>query len=216
MDYSHILWDFNGTILNDVEIGIEAINVLLAEEGLPLLESAEAYREKFRFPIEEYYRSVGLDFSKAPYSEYAHRWIGEYRAREKEAPLCPGAKEALEYVKALQIPQILFSATEKEMLLRQVAELEIGDCFDEILGAENIYAVGKIALGRQWAERIRPANGVLIGDTEHDALAAAEMGVDCILIANGHRTAEQLRATGCPVYPDLFALLKDWRKKSDA
>ncbi len=211
MKYSHILWDFNGTILNDVDIGIEAINVLLAAEGLPLLTDRETYREKFCFPIEEYYRNVGLDFSKTPYSVYAHRWIDEYRAREKTAPLCDGAREALEYIKALQIPQILFSATEKEMLTQQVSALGIADYFETVLGADNVYAEGKIPIGKRWIASVRPRKALLIGDTEHDALAAAEMGVDCVLIANGHRAPEQLRRTGRPVYPDLFRFMDEMK-----
>lgn len=211
MDYSHILWDFNGTLLNDVEIGIEAINVLLAAEGLPLLTDREVYREKFRFPIEAYYQSLGLDFSKTPYSVYAHWWIDEYRAREKTAPLCEGAREALEYIKALQIPQILFSATEKEMLTQQVTALGIGAYFETILGADNIYAEGKIPIGKRWMETARPRKALLIGDTEHDALAATEMGIDCILIANGHRSPEQLRHTGRPIYPDLFRFMNEMK-----
>ncbi|HBL83341.1 MAG: hypothetical protein A2Y17_05365 [Clostridiales bacterium GWF2_38_85] len=51
MKYTHIIWDFNGTILNDVDAGIKSINTLLARRQLPLLESVDAYKNIFTFPI---------------------------------------------------------------------------------------------------------------------------------------------------------------------
>ncbi len=206
MKYSHILWDFNGTILDDVGIGIESINVLLRSRNLPPLRDREEYQRHFRFPIEEYYRSVGFDFSKDPYDLLAHEWIAQYRAREHTAPLFPGAKQILGYIKERNVPQILFSATQREMLLQQIAALGIGDCFDAVLGADDIYAAGKIPIGKAWVESALPHRALLIGDTEHDAEAARQMGIDCILIAQGHQSEETLRRTGCPVLQNLSFL----------
>lgn len=203
MTYSHILWDFNGTLLDDVGIGMEAINALLGRRGLPLLRTRAEYHRHFRFPIEEYYRSVGFDFSKDSYDALAHEWVAEYRIREAAAPLCLGAKEGLEYIKAQNIPQILFSATQRQMLTEQVSALGIGPYFDEILGNDNIYAAGKTEMGHRWAERVRPRRALLVGDTEHDARAAASMGIDCVLIAQGHQSSATLSATGCSVFESI-------------
>ena len=208
MDYSHILWDFNGTVLDDVSVGIEAINALLRRRGMKPLESKEEYRHHFRFPIEDYYRSVGFDFSKDPYDVLAHEWVREYRMREHEAPLHGEVSETMDYIKSLGIPQILFSATQKTMLLEQVKALGLEGNFEEILGSDNIYAEGKVSLGTAWVQRVRPRRALLIGDTEHDAFAARTMGIKCVLIAQGHRSAADLSATGFPV----FSSLKVWRK----
>ena len=61
MKYTNIIWDWNGTLLNDTELSIKCINTLLKRRSLPLL-SAEQYREVFGFPIREYYQRIGLDF----------------------------------------------------------------------------------------------------------------------------------------------------------
>ena len=58
MDYTHILWDFNGTILDDVSVGINAINVLLKRRKMPIIFSQEEYRAKFCFPVIDYYLSL--------------------------------------------------------------------------------------------------------------------------------------------------------------
>ena len=210
MKYSHILWDFNGTLLDDVALGIEVINLLLSRRGLRTLASREEYQRVFQFPIEEYYRAVGFDFSKDPYDVLAHEWVKEYRLRENSLGLCPWAREALARIGEAKVPQVLFSATQRKMLSEQLEPLKIAPYFAEILGNDNIYAVGKTEIGRAWAEKEKPSRALLIGDTEHDAEAAKAMGIECVLVARGHQSAERLKATGCRVYGELSpAMLKD-------
>lgn len=206
MKFSHILWDFNGTILDDVGIGIDAVNGLLRSRNLPPLRDREEYRRHFRFPVKEYYKSVGFDFDKDSYDVLAREWVDRYRALESAADLRDGAKEALAYIRKQKIPQILFSATRRQMLLQQVARLGLDGWFDEILGTDNIYAEGKISLGKAWVDAVRPACALLIGDTEHDGVAARRMGVECVLIAGGHQSAKALESTGFPVLNDLLDL----------
>ena len=65
--YTHLFWDFNGTLLNDVIPDFCTANRLLERHGLPKLNSLEEYRNVFHFPVIEYYRALGYDFSKVPY-----------------------------------------------------------------------------------------------------------------------------------------------------
>ena len=78
MKYTDIIWDFNGTILDDVDAGIVSVNKLLSDRGLPTIESKEEYRKVFRFPIIEYYRALGFDFEREPYEVLAPLWVSEY------------------------------------------------------------------------------------------------------------------------------------------
>ena len=69
MDYTHVIWDFNGTVLSDMQVGIDSVNAMLAERGLPTLTGLDAYRETFDFPVEDYYRRLGFDFEKEDYKK---------------------------------------------------------------------------------------------------------------------------------------------------
>ena len=60
MKYTHVIWDFNGTIFDDVNIGIEAVNAMLTARKMAPVDSVEKYREIFCFPIKEYYRRCFL------------------------------------------------------------------------------------------------------------------------------------------------------------
>ena len=99
MKYTHILWDFNGTIINDVETGIISLNTLLARRNMPTIDSIEQYHSVFTFPITKYYENVGFDFSVEPYDKLAIEWVKENEINIRKARLCDGAKEALEFFK---------------------------------------------------------------------------------------------------------------------
>lgn len=197
--YSLVIWDFNGTILDDTGIGIESVNRLLLRRGLKKIENIEQYHKVFGFPIIEYYKRLGFDFEKESYELLAKEWVKEYSSLELCAPLRPFVKELLEKISTLGIKQVILSASEKNMLVRQVEALGISRYFDEILGIDDIYAYGKEEMAKKWMEKQHVKNVLVIGDTEHDAEVAEKIGADCILISGGHQGKETLEKCGVPV-----------------
>ncbi len=189
--YTHLIWDFNGTLLDDVLPDFNAANRLLERHGLPKLASVEIYREAFRFPVMDYYRRLGFDFSVTPYAELADEWWDDYGKRPEKATLYPEVPRILRKMRERGVPQIVLSATERTVLIGQLRELGISDAFSEILGADDLHAHGKAALARRWREANPNAVPLMIGDTDHDAETAKEMGADVILLTCGH----QCRAT---------------------
>ncbi len=192
--YTHVIWDFNGTLYDDVDACIRSANRLLTAHGLAPIGSVERYRELFGFPIIEYYRRMGFDFEKTPYDELAVEWVDYYLEASRDAAVYPSALELLSTLRARGLSQILLSATESRMLEKQLATLGLSQAFDEVIGQDNIHAYGKETLGRAWRERNPRATVLLLGDTEHDAAVAAEIGADCILLSCGHRPHASLEA----------------------
>ncbi len=203
MKYTHAIWDFNGTVLDDVDTGIRAVNHLLAARNLPTLFDADAYRRVFHFPIKHYYETLGFDFAKESYEELAPQWVSLYLQFVPDAPLCPHVVDTLSALRARGLSQILLSATERNMLQGQVKGLGLESYFDEILGLDHIHAHSKVALARAWRAAHPEANAFMIGDTEHDFEAAEAMKMDCYLIAGGHQPKETLLATGATVFDSL-------------
>ena len=205
--YTHIVWDFNGTILDDVGIGIASVNVLLKKRGLPVIESLEKYRSVFGFPIVDYYRRLGFNFEKEPYNEIAIEWVNEYNSRRRTAPLCVSARELLQAFQDNQKNQLIISATEYNMLSAQLDELGIKGYFSELLGLDNIHAGSKIHLAENWRNNNPDAKALFIGDTDHDLETASAMKADCILVAMGHQSYEHLSKCSCPVVKSLADIL---------
>lgn len=209
MKYSHIIWDFNGTILNDVQACIESVNVLLAARGLSELASVEEYRAIQEFPVINYYVKLGFDFEKESFDDVAVEWVREYLERFPRAEVYPEVLETIARSREQGMSQILLSATELSMLQKQVKDLHIGDCFDEIRGMDNIYAHGKVSLAERWREEHPDAKALFVGDTDHDLAVARAIGADCVLFAGGHQARERLEKNGCPVI-DSFSELKHY------
>ena len=203
MKYDYIIWDFNGTLLDDVQAGIDSVNTLLAEREMPIIESVEKYREVFRFPIIDYYRALGFDFDKESYEELAPKWVSLYLTNVKKAFLYDDVLRTLDYVCEQGITQTVLSATEHTMLCGQINELGIEHYFDELLGLDNIHACSKLAIARDWRERHSNARVLFIGDTDHDVETAETLGADCILVARGHQGKAYLESLGVPVVETL-------------
>lgn len=207
MEYTHIIWDFNGTILNDLEPCIDVLNVMLKNRGLCPC-SKERYKEIFGFPIKQYYEIAGFDFTKEDYGVLADEWAALYLEKSQNSTLCDGVSEALEFFNTKGVPQIILSATEQNMLNAQLSALGIAHYFKETLALSNLYAFSKVELGKSWVERVKPEKALFIGDTLHDFETASAMGVDCVLIASGHQSEKRLQAAGAPVFNTVFELIE--------
>ena len=203
MKHTHILWDFNGTLLDDVQVSIDCANALLVRRGKPTIPSREAYRSVFTFPLVNYYRKIGLCTDEADFPAPAEEWIREYLARIPSAGVYDGVHETLQKIKDLGLKQSVFSATEYKMLCGQIKSLSLERYFDEILGTGDVYAHGKTEIGTTWSRNHPDAHVILFGDSDHDAKVAKAMGIDCVLIASGHQTKPFLQTCGVPVVDDI-------------
>lgn len=197
MKIQNILWDFNGTILDDVQIGIDAVNVLLRRRNKPEIPSLAAYQQIFGFPVVDYYIRAGFDFTQEPYERVAPEWVSEYLARESLATVSPEVFQALDAFRGAGLRQFIVSVSELEMLKKQVAAHGLAGYFDGLYGLDNIHGGSKAAVVCGLARSLHgPA--IMLGDTVHDAECAAEAKIPIILIAAGHQSFEKLSETGCP------------------
>lgn len=200
-----ILWDWNGTLLNDVDLCLDALNRLLARFGYAQRYDMPTYREIFGFPVEDYYRRAGMDFAKDPFPVLAESYMADYIPNSAACPLADGAVDTLKRFRAAGLRQVILSASPIGTLENQVRERDIRPYFDRLLGLGDIYAKSKVDLGLHYLREsgLDPARAVMIGDTVHDFEVAGAMGVRCILYSGGHQSARVLGATGAPVYDTL-------------
>ena len=202
-----IVWDFNGTLLDDMDAGVNSINVLLERHGLPCLPSKEIYREHFSFPIENYYRALGFDVDGKGFDALAREWVPLYRAEMQNPRPRIGASDAVCAFAERGYRQIVLSASERSLLLEQLAQIGLSCAFDEVLGLDNFYAHSKTEIGRNWRSQNPDGKLIMIGDTLHDAEVAEEIGAYCILVAGGHQSKERLAEAGVPIVDDFPSLV---------
>ena len=80
---SHVIWDWNGTLLDDVWLCVDIINAMLGRRGVPALDR-ERYRRIFDFPVPIYYERAGFDFSRETFAAAADEFCDEAARRVGE------------------------------------------------------------------------------------------------------------------------------------
>lgn len=172
-----------------------------------MFRSVDEYRAVFGFPVIDYYRRAGFDFTRESFDDTAVEYHALYYGENSSAALFPRAAEILGELQKAGYSQCILSASESTKLLKQIKPFGIEKYFDEILGISDILASGKIETGRAYMERAKPGKALLVGDTAHDAETARAVGADCVLIAGGHQAKETLETTGAPVIGSLSEII---------
>ena len=204
-----IIWDWNGTLLNDLDFCITTINKLLKKRRLELV-THQSYKAVFSFPVKDYYEAIGFDFDNEDFTIPAREFIDIYNAGVKNCNLHLSAIDVLSYFKEKGIRQFVLSAMQQNMLNETLKQQGISDYFEGVAGLNDHYAASKIERGEQLISQynINKENSTIIGDTIHDFEVAEQLGLNCILIADGHQSEERLQKTGAQVISELNKLTK--------
>lgn len=202
--YKHIIWDWNGTLINDVWLVVEIMNKMLKKRNLPKIDSKK-YREIFDFPVTKYYSKLGFDFSNESFEKLTVEFISEYYQRFNECKLFDETEEVLKKIRDRGISQSILSASKEDVLIEKIKYYGIDKYFGRIIGLENHYAESKIERGKKWITELNlnPRDVLLIGDTIHDYDVSKHIGCGCLLIANGHHNYEKLANLGIDVISTL-------------
>ncbi len=208
-DKKVIIWDWNGTLLDDVNYCVECINNLLDKRKLPEV-TATLYREIFTFPIIDYYRAVGFDLDQEGFEKPAMEFIGLYYKNFYQTKLFPCVQEVLEEFQKRGLKQVVLSAMEHDSLLKTLDEKGILKYFDEVTGVGDHYGSSKEETGKRLLKnlKIQPEDAVIIGDTLHDKQVADALNVDLILVSTGHNSEQRLKAAH-PVVVDKLDKVVD-------
>lgn len=202
-----VIWDWNGTLLNDVQYCLDILNNLLIDNQLKPL-TLEQYRNIFTFPVKDYYEKAGFDFSKKSFEQLGKIFIDNYEKNKHSLNLFAGAVDTLEYFESIGVEQYLLSAYKQDNLENFIEYFNIKRFFRKIKGLDNIYAGGKTELGIELRKKINHSKEqvVLIGDSLHDYEVAQAINAGAILVSNGHQSAEKLRLNSNFVIDDIVVL----------
>ncbi len=194
LKYKNIIWDWNGTLLNDIEICIKAINILLHERDLPPL-TEKKYRDVFTFPVRDYYENIGFDFSLEEFDIPALKFIKYYHKFLPMVGLYPMVETVLQKFKSNNFKQFILSAMEHDSLKFAVHNLGIDDYFVAIAGIGDYFAKSKIDRGIKLINdmALKRNETIMVGDTLHDMEVAEALGINCILVSQGHQNAKRLK-----------------------
>ena len=182
----HILWDWNGTLLDDTRAAFDTLNIMLRRRGAAEI-SMDFYRDRFAFPVRPFYEEIGVKLESEDWDALAVEYYDLYAGQPKR--LNAETIAALSTVSAAGAKQSIISALRQDLLERTVkAEYSLGSFFDKIYGVDNLDGASKLARAKELVDAIRRESDdelVMIGDALHDKEVADELGIACILCSQG-------------------------------
>lgn len=201
--YTYIIWDWNGTLLDDVGVSIKINSDMLVKRGLPPI-TKEDYLEIIEIPLINYYKKL-FDLNKDPFDQLSIEFIEEYEKETANMKLMNGAREVLEALKNKGYKQIILSSFEENILKKLVNEFKVEEYFDFIIGRDDFRSESKTSSALKWMKenKINASKVIVIGDLIHDYEMSKAIKADCLLIANGHQNKSTLSQEGVKVLEDI-------------
>ncbi|GAA3738904.1 HAD-IA family hydrolase [Plantactinospora mayteni] len=199
----HLVWDWNGTLLDDLTLVVAATNVALAGAGGPEV-TAEEHRTQFRRPIADYYAEVlGRAVDTEEFGRLDQLFHEAYRVGLAS---CELAADATTAIRTWTGTQSLLSMWFHDELVPAVDRYGLTALFRRVDGLRGTVGGERKAghLARHLAAfGVRGTSTVLIGDSIDDAEAAESVGARCVLYTGGFTDSARLRAAGWPVADSL-------------
>jgi len=187
---SCVFWDWNGTLLNDLDYSLGITNEILALKSSATL-TKQYYQEHFTIPIKDYYDKVGMFNTGFSFDELTDHYISRYEAGRDKPGLYSGVKGCLENLRANGLSQVLFSAAHISELEFQVKHHGLTEVFEILSGSGDFYGGCKLDRGRALKAQHGFENGVLVGDTLHDVEIGKEIGFETVWVSEGHQSLER-------------------------
>ncbi|HEX4221874.1 MAG TPA: HAD hydrolase-like protein [Pseudonocardiaceae bacterium] len=206
----HVIWDWNGTVLNDFDVAFRSTNKAFREVGLPEID-ADTYRARLRQPIQDFYAAIlGRELPADQCAAIEKAFDGYYADEELSTSLAAELPGLFQKWLDAGHTQSLLSLYRHDALRPEVERRGLSSYFALVQGTTPPYPLGKSAhLADHLAKLdIAPTNAVLIGDLVDDAKAARAAGARIVLYSGGFGCRDNLVATGAPVADSLVEALE--------
>jgi len=195
----HLVWDWNGTLLDDLPLVVAATNASIAVHGIAPI-TAEEHRRDFLRPVADYYAMLlGRPVDAEEFVALDKAFHAAYNDGLATCVLAPDAEAAL---RAWTGTQSLLSMWFHTDLVPAVSRYGLAGYFTRVDGLRANVGGGPKAphlIAHLSALGLTGPGCVLVGDSVDDAEAAQAVGARCVLYAGGFTDARRLRATGFPV-----------------
>lgn len=205
MTSKHVVWDWNGTLLDDLPVVVEAVNLSMGRLGMPPIDE-DGYRDHFTRPVRAFYDSLfGRPISDEEWDQLNEGFHTEYFARVDGAALTVDTVVALDAAASLGWGQSLLSMSPQDWLEHVVSSKGVAERFlliDGLSGATGGLKAQHMEEHVQ-ALDIHPERVVVIGDTPDDAVAARHVGANVVLYDGGSHHLPHLEGMGAPVAHSL-------------
>lgn len=201
MKQSHLVWDWNGTLLDDLPIVIKAVNRSIGAFGLNPI-TADVYRDHYTRPVRHFYDALfGRSVSDEEWLRLNTTFHDAYFELAATVDLAPGAREGMDMLANAGWTQSLLSMSPQDWLEKIVDRLGVTDQFEIVDGLSGPTGGLKAA---HLEEHLRyldldGAGVVVVGDTPDDVAAARHVGARPVLFHGGSHHIDVLEREQVPI-----------------
>jgi len=199
----NLIFDWSGTLVDDLPPTLAATNAVLREFGVPEL-TRDAFRDRFRLPYMDFYREMLGDpppgaEGTAILQKLEAVYHAEFVGCGQEVTVLPHSRELLELCRDTGRRTFAFTALHPQHFAAQAEEFGLAGYFDEVYTgvADKVSDISRL-MGEQ---NLDPAETAFVGDMVHDIQAAKAGGIQSIAVLTGYDKAEKL----LPHTPDILA-----------
>lgn len=204
--YTTIIWDFNGTLVDDVNAALGAVNDMLVRRNQPII-TLDDYSRNVDIPIWKFYENVFVSGSITP-EEAISEFDTGYEKYLEPYPVMENAVAVLDYFNSLEKTQLIVSASHIDKVTARLKDLKLYSYFTDVLAMSDYNCGDKTFLAQQYlsVNNISPEDVVVIGDCVADWQMAQALHCDCILNTKGHQCRRELSVTDAVIIDSLTEL----------
>ncbi|GAA2654353.1 HAD family hydrolase [Paractinoplanes durhamensis] len=208
MARTHLVWDWNGTLLDDLSLVVSSTNHAFAAVGGRSVDVDE-HRSRFRRPVAEFYAEIlERAVDEEEFGELDRIFHDAYRLGLTSMTLAADATSA---IRSWPGSQSLLSMWFHNELVPAVATYGLAGVFTRVDGLRTEVG-GHLKAGHLATHLdelgLSGDQVVLIGDSLDDAAAADSVGAEAVLYTGGFTHPDRLRASGRPVADTLEEAVK--------
>jgi phosphoglycolate phosphatase len=188
-----IIWDWNGTLLNDVDYNINVVNIMLKKRGIKII-TKDKYRMLKKVPIKQFYIDIGINAANDNgFSEIIKEYWVTYNDKYIQLELNKNVENILQRIQKDGVRNYLLSLTNNKELIKQIDFFCIESYFEKIIGSSDSEVRNKIDKAKELIkkEKIDVKETLFIGDVINDYEVAERFGMGCILYSNGHQKIDR-------------------------
>lgn len=207
----HLFIDFNGTLLDDIDLCLQLLNKMLKDQNKELVD-IKRYKEIFTFPVKNYYVKAGIDFNIESFESLAVKFMDEYVLEYVKCKLFDGVIDTLEFLKSKGLKLYILSASKQSILDEQCEYFGLDTHFDKIIGIKTIYANSKEDVAKEFMDKsgINKEEALFVGDTLHDNEVANILRIKSILVSCGHQSYNVLKKANTKIVDNLNVLKENF------
>ena len=190
----NIIFDWSGTLVDDLPAVWQATNYVLAQARIPVL-TLDQFRAEFCLPFADFYNRFTPHVAMDQLEAWFH---SHFKQVQNSVVELPHAREFLLFCRAERLRTFVLSTVHRNHFAVQTATTGFGEFIErpyvEVLDKRaRIHAIlseNSLAAGET----------LFVGDMQHDIETARHGGVFSCAVLTGYNSLDQLRAAG----PDLI------------